>query len=407
MNRPLLTKTSRTLGWIGTVVGALVAARVATVLIHSLFFSGIPFLTLLSEGLFLQRLIGPRAWGITLAIAVLIVIAKRGREIGRSGRDQDRRTRTRVAPVVGLLVLAPWAGEFLLGNIPLSQLAALPYLIPLYGGGALLIREVTRQLGKGWPTMLSLGAAYGVIEAGMVDQALFNPSFQGHEFHTATIIPGLGTSAHYAITFIAGHAIWSIALPVAIVEMLTPSARTAPWLNRAGLLATGAFYVFGCVLVYLAISAEEQFAAAPGQLLAAALVAIALIGLALLMTNRPEAREAGWIPSAPALGWLSFAALGAFFVRPESWFGVGMGIAVLAALSVALLHWSRHRAWSIRHEFAVVAGALPIYAMAGFILTATIRPDEVSAWIGNAVFASVAILLLIVTGRVVARETLR
>jgi hypothetical protein len=45
--------------------------------------------------------------------------------------------------------------------------------------------------------------------------------------------------------------------------------------------------------------------------------------------------------------------------------------------------------------------------MAGFILTATIRPDELSAWIGNALFASVAILLLIVTGRVVARETRR
>jgi len=78
----------------------------------------------------------------------------------------------RVAPVPGLLFLAPWVGEYLLGNIPLGALIAVPFLVPIYGGGALLIREATRRTGRGWPTILILGIAYGLIEAGLVDQSL-------------------------------------------------------------------------------------------------------------------------------------------------------------------------------------------------------------------------------------------
>ena len=62
----------------------------------------------------------------------------------------------RIAPAVGLVFLAPLAAEFLLGNLPITLLAGLVLLAPLYGGGALLIREVTRRAGRGVPTMLLL-----------------------------------------------------------------------------------------------------------------------------------------------------------------------------------------------------------------------------------------------------------
>ena len=51
----------------------------------------------------------------------------------------------RAAPVLALLLLAPWVGEFLLGNISVRQLPGLLILTLLYGCGALLIREVTLQ----------------------------------------------------------------------------------------------------------------------------------------------------------------------------------------------------------------------------------------------------------------------
>jgi hypothetical protein len=60
----------------------------------------------------------------------------------------------KIAPVLVLLVLAPWTGEFLLGSSPLGNLWGLPLILPLYGGGALLIRETVIRTGRGWTAIL-------------------------------------------------------------------------------------------------------------------------------------------------------------------------------------------------------------------------------------------------------------
>jgi hypothetical protein len=113
----------------------------------------------------------------------------------------------------------------------------------LYGCGALLIREVTRRTSRGWPTILLLGAAYGVIEAGIVDQSMFNPSFEGWDFQALTPLPGLGISAWYASAFVIGHIVWSIAIPIALVELLFPDRARTPWLGWVGLALTAVGYL--------------------------------------------------------------------------------------------------------------------------------------------------------------------
>jgi hypothetical protein len=40
----------------------------------------------------------------------------------------------RAAPMLALLLLAPWVGEFLLGNISIRRLLALLILVLLYAG---------------------------------------------------------------------------------------------------------------------------------------------------------------------------------------------------------------------------------------------------------------------------------
>jgi hypothetical protein len=88
----------------------------------------------------------------------------------------------RAVSVLALLLLAPWVGEFLLGNISMRRLPALMILALLYGCGALLIREVTRRTRRGWLTILLLGAAYGIIEAGIVEiRGTAEPHFRGGE----------------------------------------------------------------------------------------------------------------------------------------------------------------------------------------------------------------------------------
>ena len=62
-------------------------------------------------------------------------------------------------PAVVLFLLAPLVSEFLLGDLPLTMLPALIVLAPMYGGGALVIREVVRRTGRGWPTLMMLALA--------------------------------------------------------------------------------------------------------------------------------------------------------------------------------------------------------------------------------------------------------
>ena len=47
----------------------------------------------------------------------------------------------RLLPALGLFLLSPLVAEFLLGNLAITSLSALVVLAPLYGGGALLVRE--------------------------------------------------------------------------------------------------------------------------------------------------------------------------------------------------------------------------------------------------------------------------
>ena len=81
----------------------------------------------------------------------------------------------RYAPVLTLLMLSPLIGEVLFGAVPLS---ALPFglfgLVSLYGGGALLVREIVRgrELSTAW--IVLLGLAYGIFEEGPVVQSLFD-----------------------------------------------------------------------------------------------------------------------------------------------------------------------------------------------------------------------------------------
>lgn len=79
-----------------------------------------------------------------------------------------------------LVLMAPLVAELLAGSTPLGQPIVLAFLLPvyllLYGAGALLIRELVRHSGRGWTSILLLGAAYGLIEEGFVSQSLFNPT---------------------------------------------------------------------------------------------------------------------------------------------------------------------------------------------------------------------------------------
>jgi hypothetical protein len=295
----------------------------------------------------------------------------------------------RLPPLALLFFLAPWVGEYLLGNVPGTWLWALPFLAPMYGGGAILVREIAIRGGLAWPGILLLGAGYGLIEAGLVDQSLFNPGFMGLEFQAVTPVPALGISALNATAFIVGHAVWSIALPIAFTQFLFPRAAGRPWLGRPGLVVVTALYLIGCWIIFDDVRSTEGFMATPAQHVGAALAALACGGLAL-MSRRITGGPTIAPPRPLAMGVLGFVLSGAFVLAPESWTGFALKVVLLAVWAVAAWALTRHPGWTPRHSVAFAGGMLMTYAWLGPVLTTIVHGGGHIHYSWNAGFALLA-----------------
>jgi hypothetical protein len=167
----------------------------------------------------------------------------------------------RVLPAIGLFLLAPLVGEFLLGDLPITALAELVILAPMYGGGTLLIREVSRRAGWGWPSMLALALAYGVLEEGITTLTLFNPVWAGRHLHAWGDIPALGMGGPWTVFVLSLHMLWSTTIPILFVELVTRDRRTTPWLGRVGLVVTSVVFVAGAAVITMGSYSQSEFRA--------------------------------------------------------------------------------------------------------------------------------------------------
>ena len=331
--------------------------------------------------------------------------------------DSPRRTgpgtplSRRAAPAVGLFVLAPLVGEFLLGNLRIDQLFVLPLFAPLYGGGALLIRETVRRTGRGWPAIVLLAAAYALLEEGPIDRLLWNPSYSGQVTLAGdAYLPALGTNVSILQAVLSLHTIWSISVPIALVESFVPHRRTAAWLGRTGLMVTGALFAFGVGIAYWAKQMESPFRATPGQYAGAVVVIVALVVAAFTLAHRPRPVDrmapGPWLVGVLTLVLTSLLLVLVMFwpARLSQWVSVAAWCVVAAALIVLLARWSRSRGWGDPHRLGVAAGALLTYVWVAF----PHRPGgvgpgtrtDVLDLVGNTVFALFAVALIMLAARV-------
>lgn len=86
----------------------------------------------------------------------------------------------RFLPVIVLVLITPLIAELLWGSTPIAYAARLLAILPMYGAGALLIRELVRRSKRGWTSILLLGAAYAIVEEGLALQSFFNPRSMRH-----------------------------------------------------------------------------------------------------------------------------------------------------------------------------------------------------------------------------------
>jgi hypothetical protein len=316
--------------------------------------------------------------------------------MSQSVLDQ-RITKSRWPLAAGLFFLSPLIAEFLLGDLPLTMLPALIVLAPMYGGGAVLIREIVRRTGRGWPSMVVLAMVYGIFEEALTTQSLFNTNYLHLNAHLldASYIPALGIGAWWTVFVLTLHTVWSISTSIALMEALEPERSTSPWLGRVGLIVVSVLFVLGAVANTLVGYKQDHFLASRAQLGSAALISVVLVLIAFRIPQ-PRTVTSRSSPNPWLVGVLSLIAGSTVLLVQKEW-GWWAAISVFGIDMLALaavLFWSRSRRWNMRHKLALAGGAALAYAWHGFVQTPATGHVTSLVRIGNVIFAAGAVALI-------------
>jgi hypothetical protein len=132
-----------------------------------------------------------------------------------------------------LFLLSPTIAELLSGSAPPTEFFN-PFtfllLTSLYGSGAILARELTLRWRKGIISLLLLGAAYGIIEEGLMVKSFFDPAWPDLGI-LGTYGRWAGVNWVWAEMLTIYHAAFSIAIPILLVELIYPSRRKELWVG--------------------------------------------------------------------------------------------------------------------------------------------------------------------------------
>src|SRR5690606_21681212 len=220
-----------------------------------------------------------------------------------------------------LVVITPLAAELTFGSTPLRMAYLVLLWVPIYGAGVLLIRELVRRAGRGWPSILLLGIAYGMLEDGIGLQALTSPRlYDAAEWGMRV---GGVNLAYWEATAIY-HTVFSVAIPIALTELLFSSHGRRPYLRTGGLVLTATVTALGvAVLRFTVPVAQDPGYQAPLPFVLAVVVAVLVLGVvALRLLPRTGGRPTTRSVARPAWWYLgSFVAVLAFLALSHPMFG--------------------------------------------------------------------------------------
>lgn len=300
-----------------------------------------------------------------------------------------------------LFFIAPIVAEFLLGDFPFTWLPLLIILAPMYGGGALLIRELTRRTGRGWPSILLLGCAYAIVEEAFTTQSLFNPHYLGMHLLAHAWIPSLGISAWWTLFMLNVHPFWSIGVSIALVEGLYPSRARTPWLGKVGLSVAAILFVTGASYNTLYQFRHDPFRATAAQFIVSAIFVVAFTAVAFLIRPRPRNKPGGDTNSSPVpspwiMGAVTFVLGAAVFLSPIFWdWGA---VVLMAAVDLVFLLgiglFSKCEGWTPLHTFSVGAGGALLYGAHAFMQGPVVPCPKSIALASHVLFMVLALVVV-------------
>jgi len=327
---------------------------------------------------------------------------------------------SRLAPALLLMLLAPLLTEVLPGA---TRFGAVMYVLPIeiavWGGGAVLIRELVRRNGLGWQSLLLLGLALAIAEECLIQQTSLAPvviKLKGVEYAR-----WMGVNYVYLLWALAYESVLVVMLPVLLAELIFPARREEAWLSKTGGTVVSLFFVLGCFLAWFSwtqIARVKVFHLSPyTPPLAAVLIAVATMAVLTFLAlrarrkafapARPEQPPSPWLVALCGIAWsalLYAMVLLAFGIAPQVPPAVPIGAwAVAVAVGLGVLpHWTAHTDWCPAHRYALIFGVVgSAMAVSFFGFQGSPLPDIIFKVATNVV----AVILLVWLGLSLRRST--
>lgn len=295
------------------------------------------------------------------------------------------RTRLRTSPVLVTFLLAPVVGELLSSSTPLPAFLVgwLPMAL-LYGCGVLLVREFAVRWRRGWLGIALLGAAYGIVEEGLVTRAFFDPNWEDLGA-LATFGSDAGVNWLWALQLTIYHAAISVGVTLLLDRLLFPDRWEEPWLTKRSMR-----WCFAGVGVWIVIG-FFLYRPPAGYLVATAIIVGLLVAAARIVPRR--AGRPGRVPRPRRVFLAGLVGSTIVMLAPHVLAevpGADPGFAaVLIVGTVAILAWRIRRwaaaGWDDRHRFALVAGELATFVVLAPVFTGS--PWAAVTSLGSAIVA--------------------
>lgn len=311
--------------------------------------------------------------------------------------------RSRWGAILALAALAPICAEFLVAYLDITgdlgeSLFAVVFFMPLYGGAALLIREVAVRRGLGWRGRLLLAGAFGIAMTGIIDLSLWMPDRPEIEFwdelQSTTYVPFLGFSAYALVTWVLGHVVMSVAVPLVVVEGVFPRLRDRPWLGPVGTTLWSLGFLAVATMIHVDEKQAYDVHVAWSEYAGAVAGVALLVGLAFTRWGRPVGgRSKRMAPHLVLVGAVGAVAMTCMDFTPFTWLGVALLLVLVTLVAAVVLRWSTSPGWSHAHVSALAWGALFLHTVVGL---ASPVPDgvTVTAKVLHTVVLTVLVLLV-------------
>lgn len=229
------------------------------------------------------------------------------------------------------------------------------------------MRETAFRWKKGWLTILVLGAAYGIIEEGLMVKSFFDPAWMDLGI-LGTYGRWLGVNWVWTVELILFHAIFSIGIPILITNLLFSAQKNSPWVSRGWLITIFLLFLLDVVFGFLAMTTYRPPIL---QYLLAMAATVGLICLARRLSDPVAGNAAGKASSPFRFGLIGFLATLLFFVI--AWVLPNLSIPpILPILLFGILVWlagrwvwrrSDHGNWKDRQLGFLVSGALLFFIL--------------------------------------------